>query len=260
LQLCADILRSFPDNVSMIKSKWKALGDLALESADFDLASVCFENSQDVTSLLLLYSSCGDATKLRKVAESAEAKNSNIAFLSYFLLQDTHSCLKVLLDSKRFPEAGFFARAYCPSEVSRVIKMWKADLGSVNQAVAKALADPEEYPDLFPGFGDSKKLQEILEKTRKKGLPKAKDYESVKEMLDRQVHEELTTMGEAEFEKAWGIANFGPFTAANGAGEQSFKPPPRNGVNGVEKSVTEVSNGVEGLHLKEDSNSPAVDA
>ena len=54
LQLCADILRSAGESLVMVKSKWKALGDLALESADFELASTCFENSNDVTSLLLL--------------------------------------------------------------------------------------------------------------------------------------------------------------------------------------------------------------
>lgn len=44
-----------------------------------------------------------------------------------------------------------FARTYLPSETSRVVKLWKQDLEKNNRPkVAESLADPENYPNLFP--------------------------------------------------------------------------------------------------------------
>merc|ERR1712232_554967 len=46
-----------------------------------------------------------------------------------------------------------FSRTYCPSALPEVVKLWKADLAQVNTAVAESLANPAEYPDLFPDYG-----------------------------------------------------------------------------------------------------------
>ena len=50
----------------------------------------------------------------------------------------------------RLPEAAFFCRTYLPSKMSEVTKVWKQDLSRINPKAAEALADPEEYPNLFP--------------------------------------------------------------------------------------------------------------
>merc|ERR1712050_307272 len=77
---------------------------------------------------------------------------ANIACLCYILLRDMKKALDVLVKGNRLPEAAFFARTYCPSELSDVVKLWHADLATVNKAVSEALADPGTHPDLFPDF------------------------------------------------------------------------------------------------------------
>lgn len=51
---------------------------------------------------------------------------------------------------RRLPEAAFFARTYLPSQMSEVVKVWKKDLEKQNAKAAESLADPAEYPNLFP--------------------------------------------------------------------------------------------------------------
>lgn len=48
-----------------------------------------------------------------------------------------------------------------PSEVSRVVGLWKAAAG---EKIGQSLADPAQYDNLFPGFKDAIKTQHFLEK------------------------------------------------------------------------------------------------
>lgn len=50
--------------------KWKQLGDLAITSAKFPLASECLKKAKDFPSLLLLYSSTGNKEGIRQLARS----------------------------------------------------------------------------------------------------------------------------------------------------------------------------------------------
>ena len=34
--------------------------------------------------------------------------------------------------------------------ISRIVKLWKEDLGKTNSKAAESLADPTKYPNLFP--------------------------------------------------------------------------------------------------------------
>ena len=54
--------------------------------------------------------------------------------------------------SGRIPEAAFLARTYVPSRVSDVVALWKTDLKTINQKAAESLADPMEYPNMFPNW------------------------------------------------------------------------------------------------------------
>lgn len=51
--------------------KWKAIGDKALSVWRFDLARECFEKSGDLSALMLLLLSIGDANGLKKLAKDA---------------------------------------------------------------------------------------------------------------------------------------------------------------------------------------------
>ena len=66
-----------------------------------------------------------------------------VSVLSYFLLGDIERCLEILLTSTRIPEAAFFARTYLPSEISRVVEMWRMQLGKVTEKAGLSLSDPK---------------------------------------------------------------------------------------------------------------------
>jgi coatomer subunit beta' len=85
----------------------------------------------------------------------------------------------LLIACGRLPEAAFFARTYCPSKVTEIVGLWQSDLITINPKAAESLANPDEYPNLFPGW------QEALEKEMALG---GKDSPSgVVEMLGRDL-------------------------------------------------------------------------
>merc|ERR1719198_2762459 len=154
LQMAADIIVNISAQANPAmppRGKWKSLGDVALEQGEFSLARRCFKEAKDLSALFLVHTACGDAEELRATAKIAQDGGiANVSALCYLLLGDTVEALNVLIKANRLPEAAFFARTYCPSELSNVVKLWKEDLAAVNQAVADSLADPTSYPDLFP--------------------------------------------------------------------------------------------------------------
>eukprot|EP00921_Rhytidocystis_pertsovi_P015616 GHVQ01024830.1.p1 GENE.GHVQ01024830.1~~GHVQ01024830.1.p1 ORF type:complete len:844 (+),score=76.21 GHVQ01024830.1:281-2812(+) len=158
LQTCAEIIKgcsadSGSSGATINISRWKQLADVSLEQGNFPLAMACFAEAQDYSGLLLIITAVGDSDALSQLAKKcADTGKVNIAVLAYILLRDLKACVDVLISSQRLPEAAFFARTYCPSEVSRVLDLWRQDLKSVNEMVAHSLADPAEYPDMFPDF------------------------------------------------------------------------------------------------------------
>ncbi|VEL25886.1 unnamed protein product [Protopolystoma xenopodis] len=57
-----------------------------------------------------------------------------------------------MVDSNRLPEAAFFARTYLPSRVPGIVEKWRAFLAKTNPKFAESLANPNEYPNLFPDY------------------------------------------------------------------------------------------------------------
>merc|ERR1712136_502269 len=113
LHMAADIIVSIEqsDDRIPLRSKWKTLGDVAMEQADFVLAKRCFLKARDLNALFLLQTSCGDAEGLRTTAKEAqEAGVANIACLCHVLLGDLVEALDILVKASRLPEACFF----CP--------------------------------------------------------------------------------------------------------------------------------------------------
>ncbi|XP_059285920.1 coatomer subunit beta'-2-like [Lycium ferocissimum] len=136
--------------VAQSESKWKQLGDLAMSSGRLEMAEDCLKHANDLSGLLLLYSSLGDAEGITELASfSKEHGKNNVAFLCMFLLGKVEECIQLLVDSNRIPEAAFMSRSYLPSKVPEIVSIWRKDLSKVNQKAAEALADPEEYPNLF---------------------------------------------------------------------------------------------------------------
>ncbi|CAL5036678.1 unnamed protein product [Urochloa decumbens] len=132
------------------ESKWKQLGELAMSTGKLEMAEECLLQARDLSGLLLLYSSLGDAEGIEKLASLSKGHGkNNVAFLCLFMLGKLEDCIQLLIDSNRIPEAALMARSYLPSKVSEIVAIWRNDLSKVNPKAAESLADPSEYPNLF---------------------------------------------------------------------------------------------------------------
>ncbi|KAG6481848.1 hypothetical protein ZIOFF_058471 [Zingiber officinale] len=176
------------------ESKWKQLGELALSTGKLEMAEECLSQAMDLSGLLLLYSSLGDAEGIIKLASLAkEHGKNNIAFLCLFMLGKLEDCLQLLVDSHRIPEAALMARSYLPSKV--------------NPKAADSLADPEEYPNLFDHWQIALAVESNLAPSRGK-YPSAEEYLSyveksnvnlVEAFRSMQVDEESTPLENGDY-------------------------------------------------------------
>lgn len=175
--------------------KWKQLAELALSLAQLDLAKECLEKAQDLPGLLLLATSCGNVDLVQRLADLASEKNiNNISFLSNFILGDKQKALENLIKTDRLPEAAFFARTYLPSQVARVISLWKESvtLKTKNEKSAQALADPFEYENLFPDFARSLAAEKFYKDTYEdKPRLTANEYPNQIPNIERNILDEL---------------------------------------------------------------------
>ena len=109
--------------------KLKMVSDLAIELGEFNFAEKTMKEGNDWNGLLLYYSCIQNRQKLKNFADDAKkAGMFNVAFSSYFQLNNYEECLNILLDSRRFPEGATFARTYIPSKVDEVIKLWNKQI------------------------------------------------------------------------------------------------------------------------------------
>ena len=130
--------------------KWKQLGELAMSKGKMKLCEECLLRGKDVSGLLLLYSSTSRRSGMQKLLPLAKATGkTNIAFMCHLLLGEIDACVDLLVESDRLPEAAFFARTYAPSRISDIVRLWKQDVRKINPKAAEALADPQEYPNMF---------------------------------------------------------------------------------------------------------------
>ncbi|NXL90555.1 COPB2 protein, partial [Alectura lathami] len=172
------------------EQKWKQLAELAISKCQFGLAQECLHHAQDYGGLLLLATASGNANMVNKLAEGAEKDGkNNVAFMSYFLQGKLDSCLELLIKTGRLPEAAFLARTYLPSQVSRVVKLWRENLSKVNQKAAESLADPTEYENLFPGLKEAFVVEEYVKQSLSDLRP-AREYPLVTPNEERNLLEE----------------------------------------------------------------------
>lgn len=145
LDSALSIARSSPS-----ESKWRTVGDRALQQWKVELAEQAYREAGDLSALLLIYTSTGPQEGMQWLAEQATAKgNNNIAFACRLLTGEKEKCVDVLLDTDRAPEATFFSRTYAPSLVSKGLGQWKASLQPRGKKIADTLADPEDHPEVF---------------------------------------------------------------------------------------------------------------
>ncbi|KAI1301262.1 Coatomer subunit beta' [Halotydeus destructor] len=194
---------------SQSEQKWRQLAELAVSLCQFELAQECLHKAQDFPGLLLLATSSGNASMVAKLGESAQAKGiNNVAFLSSFILGDKEKALQILIDTNRLPEAAFYARTYLPSQVSRVLKLWKESVASKSKSEksAQALADPVEYENLFPGFAEASKAETYLHAlTASQPRPKARQYCGITPNHERDIIQEMQRAdGQGDFAGAPG--------------------------------------------------------
>lgn len=88
--------------------------------------------------------------------------------------------IDLLIKTERIPEAAMLARAYAPEQISRVIGLWKSSLINKNRKkTAESLADPAQYPNLFPELTEKEpeSLLDIEDKQEGESSPTAADEE-----------------------------------------------------------------------------------
>ncbi|EEB08898.1 coatomer beta' subunit [Schizosaccharomyces japonicus yFS275] len=138
LETAAVLARSLDD-----VSKWRQLGDVALNNWDFVLAEECFTKAQDHSSLLLLYTASNNVEGLEKLADAAISKQvNNTAFVCSWLTNQPDKCIEVLRSGNRLPEASFFAATYKPEAVKELLPEWKESLVTKKkERIANALDD-----------------------------------------------------------------------------------------------------------------------
>ena len=115
------------------KNSLKQIGDLCLQKGDFERAEEAFRQAEDFSSLFLLYSSLGrielcsgDKDGIEWLAsESLKNHAYTISFNCFFITRQVDRCVETLVLTKNFPEAAFFAKTYCPSHISEIVKGWK---------------------------------------------------------------------------------------------------------------------------------------
>lgn len=180
LSLVREIVTAYPS-----EDKWKQLGDLALSDAfDLKLTEECYVKAKDFGGLLLLYTSMGNAEGIEKLAAMAsKSGRNNISFICMYLLNNVEGCIKLLCDSGRVPEAAFMSRTFRPSKTRSILAQWRENLAKVSAKAAEALADPEQYPDVFPDFKLGIQAEAMLDQ-KMKGLAPAKAYPRLRPQID----------------------------------------------------------------------------
>lgn len=106
-----------------------------MELGSFSLGEECLKSAKDFQGLLLYYSCINNREKLAYLAEESEKNGfNNVAYTSYFLINNLDKCLEILIKSKRFSEAALFCRTYHPNKISESLELWNNELNNDDQS------------------------------------------------------------------------------------------------------------------------------
>ncbi|GMT25503.1 hypothetical protein PFISCL1PPCAC_16800 [Pristionchus fissidentatus] len=205
------------------EEKWKQLAAAATLKSELILAGECLGRAKDFGGLLLLATAAGSKPLLNKLSdESSTAGHHNVSFVSSLMLGDVDKCIQTLIDSNRIPEAAFFARTYAPSQVPRVLGLWKEHttrLAGANQRnVGESLADPTKYENLFPGWTEGVKAESFSRELSTLHVPASVRAPTIG---DRNLMEEMTQAMEG------GALSFREDGVAVLKGVSKPRPPPQ---------------------------------
>lgn len=135
---------------SATQTRWKQVGDLALQQAYFDVAEESLLNAGDFNGLLLLHTSTSNFAAIKSLGSAALSKGkANVAFTCFHLVGEHSNCVDILLQTHKFAEAAFYARTYCHEMIADVVLKWKNSVAGL-QRIRDAIADPVSFPNLFP--------------------------------------------------------------------------------------------------------------
>ncbi|SCZ92621.1 BZ3500_MvSof-1268-A1-R1_Chr5-2g08039 [Microbotryum saponariae] len=171
--------------------KWRTVGDRALASWKIQLAEECFKMANDLSALLLIYTSTGDRQGLSELKELASTSGlNNIAFACALQLSEPTACVDVLLAADRAPEAALFSRTYAPSQTSKAVAQWRKTLEQAKKPKqASAIADPVEHVDEFGGA-------EVWEMALEREKEDASILEQEIQMVEQEAQGLLVDVGE----------------------------------------------------------------
>ncbi len=62
-------------------------------------------------------------------------------------------------------------RTHLPSQVPRIVGLWKEALGKLSEKAAESLAEPGQYENLFPDFRESLEAEEFIRREREELVP-----------------------------------------------------------------------------------------
>ena len=148
---------------------------MSLKVGDINLAEQWYLKSNDYNSLVLVYSSLGDAEGLKNVGIMAlNDKKYNIAFQCFFSISMPDKCYEVLVEADRIPEAAMFARAYIPSKLGHAMRLW-LEKTKGKPYVPTSLTD---IPDNVPLFDLAVRIETVLSEYYSKEREPAYNYEA----------------------------------------------------------------------------------
>jgi len=75
------------------------------------------------------------------------------------------------------------------------VELWRVQLGKVSEKAGQSLADPKEYPNLFPDFQASLQAETMLKKERGQNIPAA-DFLEILPNHERKPIEESQGLAE----------------------------------------------------------------
>jgi coatomer subunit beta' len=175
------------------EEKWKIVGDAALARWDFAMSEACLKKAEDLEGLLLMYQAMGNKEGINGLAVLAGKKGkNNVAFLCHLVLGQVEQCIEILVASERFAEAAIMARTYIPSEMTRLVGLWKDSLTRAGKVkMANVIADPVSHEDMFEDMSYGVFAEGMFKVNREKGCVPASDYVQWKESFEWDIVGEL---------------------------------------------------------------------
>jgi coatomer subunit beta' len=145
LAVALDIAKAKPQ-----ASRWKQVGDIALEQCHFDVAEHALTEANDLNGLLLLHTCTGNTDAISALGKrAAQQGRSNMVFTCCQILGEHDECIDLLAETNRVPEAAFYARTHRPHRITEIVDKWKRQLVGMPR-LRDCVADPVAYPNLFP--------------------------------------------------------------------------------------------------------------